>query len=157
MKTHILILLIVATNLFSVYANAQVNLTNNGQYTDPTFGVLELFDGTPLHLNRMYSDLDKLDIKAYVPLEGHYEWHTPLLIKKSKDGNSLIIQKGNMYTIELHKTNIPGTFKVPARFGNKDSRKRDISAKILADGSFQFSYTEKFPSRNVYNDEFYEI
>lgn len=123
--------------------------------TDNSFGILELFDGVPLYLNRVYDKKDHLQNRAYVPLHEV----DALIIKKGIDGNSLIIKRAPpyAYTIELHKTKIPGEFKIRKKFGNEYSRKRDISAKILADGSFQFFYTEKFPFRNVYSYEYYEI
>lgn len=162
MKTT-LILVIVCGLMGSAFCQqSTANIGNTD--ADNSFGILELFDGVPLYLNRVYSNLeradsnlDDLDNRAYVGLDGGYSWDTPLIIKKSIDGNTLTIQKGARYTIELHKTKIPGEFKVPNKFGNKGSKKRDISAKIVADGSLQFSYTEKFPSRNVYIYEYYEI
>jgi hypothetical protein len=156
MKT-MLILVIVCGLMSPVYCQQS---TSNATTTDVdnSFGILELFDGVPLYLNRVYnSALDNFDIRDYVPLEGHYVSDSPLIIKKSIDGNTLTIQKGSRYTIALHKTKIPGEFRVPNKFGYKSSKKRDISAKILADGSLQFSYTEKFPSRNVYKYDHYEI
>ncbi len=137
MKTYILIVLIVASNLFSTHTFAQDSQTSKVQTADNSFGILELFDGIRLYHNRSYAK--EYNFTNHVP----FNEAEKLQINKSRDGKSVTITQGSWLQVTIYKTKTPGVYNHSKRFSYQISKYRYSgkveSIKFLNNGALQIN------------------